>query len=151
MVVTEAEGEEAKWQLVRQENGDIMGCASEKLELSSYTPQRNVKKNDLLKHMKEVTVRLRYLEDPAVQALIITDGTFVIGMDPALKMFLSFVGLVASLAWLSCISVQCYKFQSEEKLREQREKRYRTYQHYDATEDEGSDRQNNVGMVDLDG
>ena len=47
--------------------------------------------------MSDVTVRVRSLDDPVIQALLITEGTFVFGMDPKMKMALSIIGLLLSL------------------------------------------------------
>ena len=55
-------------------------------------------------HMDLVKIRLRSLADPAIQALILTDSTFSIGLDPDLKLKLSACGMAFSLIVLVCMA-----------------------------------------------
>ena len=54
--------------------------------------------------MDLVTIRLRSLADPAIQALLLTDGTFQIGLDPDLKLKLSACGVAISAIILACMA-----------------------------------------------
>ena len=44
-----------------------------------------VKRIDLAKHMDSVVIRLRSLDDPAISALLLTEGTYDVGIDPKTK------------------------------------------------------------------
>ena len=57
--------------------------------------------------MDNITVRVRSYNDPAIQALLLTEGTFVIGLDPKLKMAFSIAGILFSLSCFACIIRQC--------------------------------------------
>ena len=93
--------------MATDDNGKTLGCANEKLGLGTYTRIKNVELVNLSKHMDNITVRVRSYNDPAIQALLITEGTFAIGLDPKLKMALSIIGIVVSLTCLTCIIRSC--------------------------------------------
>jgi len=88
--------------------------------------------------MSNVTVRVRSIEDPVIQALLITDGTFVFGMDPKMKMALSVIGLILSICIFAWLTRLCINFQARERARDQKEKRIRYYHHNETQEDESS-------------
>lgn len=98
---------EETWQVATDDNGKTIGCANENLGLGTYTRIKNVELVNLSKHMDNITVRVRSYNDPAIQALLITEGTFVIGLDPKLKMALSIAGIIVSLTCFACIIRQC--------------------------------------------
>ena len=106
----------------------MIGCASESLKLSSYTRVKDVTKAQLSTKLQDVKVRVRSYEDPAIQALLLTEGTFVIGMDPKFKMALSVCGVIFSLACFACIAKQCVLTYQQDRERYRREKRARLYQ-----------------------
>ena len=66
--------------------------------------------------MEKVKIRLRSFEDPTIQALIMTHGTFAIGMDPDLKFYLSIAGIaVSSIVLISIFWHIFYKVCSKER------------------------------------
>ena len=67
-------------------------------------------------------MRVRSYDDPAIQALLLTEGTFVIGMDPKLKMALSVCGVITSLAFFVCIFRKCIDNYRQDTERYQRER-----------------------------
>lgn len=83
-----------------------MGCSNEHFDIGHYEHKRDVKLTKLKDFMPYVTVRVRSLQDPAVQALIMTDGTYDIGMDAGLKLLLSLLGILLS------IGIFCYIIRS---------------------------------------
>ena len=54
--------------------------------------------------MELVTIRLRSLADPAIQALLMTNGSFAIGLDPDLKLKLSACGVAVFTVILVCMA-----------------------------------------------
>ena len=99
--------EEGKWAISTNDDGSLIGCASETLELASYTRIKHVEKKELVSKIHNVHVRIRSYDDPAIQAILLTDGTFVIGMDPKVKMALSISGIILSIFCFGCIAKQC--------------------------------------------
>ena len=77
----------------------------------------NITRQDISAKMNEITFRVRSLDDPAVQALLVTEGSLNFGMDPSTKMALSVVGLLTSIAFMGMIVVKCIAFQLEQKER----------------------------------
>jgi len=95
-----------------------MGCTSQTFEVANYTKVSTHSAVNALSHVPQnITVRARSLQDPAIQALILTDGTFAIGMNASLKFFLSLVGCVLALSFLFCICRRCVTFQRLEHQR----------------------------------
>lgn len=84
----------------------------------------------------EITVRVRSIDDPAVQARIVTYGTFNVGMAPSTKLFLSTLGLIFGLLLLVTILVVCARFRHQEKDRYQEERRRRQMYSKQAETDE---------------
>lgn len=70
----------------------------------------NITRQDISAKMNEITFRVRSLDDPAVQALLVTEGSLNFGMDPSTKMALSVVGLLTSIAFMGMIVVKCIAF-----------------------------------------
>jgi len=66
LVVRQSEDNVAKWELARQATGAVIGCSNEKLEASHHILVKSIKKNDLIKHMKDVKIRFRSIDDPAI-------------------------------------------------------------------------------------
>ena len=99
------------WELVRDEvdNTKLIGCSDSHLKIGKYEKMIRTQKQDLIAKDGKITVRIRSLDDPAVQALLITEGTYETGMDSSLKMFLSIIGVVISLAFLIYIGYWCCK------------------------------------------
>ena len=87
----------------------IIGCSDSHLSIGKYEKMARTKKEDLIAKDGKITVRIRSLNDPAVQALLITEGTYETGMDPMLKMILSVTGVVISLSLLIYIGIWCCK------------------------------------------
>ena len=87
-----------------------MGCADDHSAVAHYVKINNVKLAHIHEKLGPVNIRLRSLHDPAVQALIVTDGAFTVGMDSKLKFALSLLGLLLAMTFLCCIVRSCIGF-----------------------------------------
>ena len=97
-----------QWELAKDSlTGKFLGCSDTKFAIGKYQKIPHIKKNEIITKMKSLKVRVRSADDPAIQALLITEGTYVIGMDPKHKMNLSITGVVVSTALLCFISFLC--------------------------------------------
>ena len=92
-----------------------MGCADDHSAIGHYVKKNDVKLAKIYDHLGPVSIRLRSLQDPAVQALIVTEGAFTVGMDSKLKFALSLLGLLLSLTFLCFIVRSCIGFQRNER------------------------------------
>ena len=84
-----------------------MGCSDEHYEIGHYVHKRDVKVTKIRESMNNITIKLRSIDDPAVQASILTQGTYNIGMDASLKLMLSTLGILISIGILCYIGRDC--------------------------------------------
>ena len=98
-----------------------MGCIDANRDIQGYTGIKSfMEETDVPRVADKVTVMIRSVDDPIVQAIYITNGTFNMGMDPALQMLLGIFGCLTALVCVYHICRQCKKISEGEKEAAQR-------------------------------
>ena len=85
------------------------------LEATHYTKVYDTSKFDLGNRMGNITIRLRDYDDPAIRALLETNGTFDFGLSSRVKLILSIIGLALSTIVMIFTIFTCLKHTKERK------------------------------------
>ena len=92
------------------------------LEATHYTKVYDTSKFDLGSRMGNITIRLRDYDDPAIRALLETNGTFDFGLSSRVKLVLSIIGLALSTIVMIFTIFTCLKHTKERKQQKEQER-----------------------------